>query len=323
MRCVHRGRVLVCQRLYVFRDQHPSQQISRLWIMKVCTQTQAHTVSYQPGWGRGIICVSCTLQNVLLSVLHFVLCCVRVRVWAGMDRVNILYLGGSIGVDGDHVLNSLFDFELDVQLSLQGSDAFLVGWRSALGPGRLRTLICGEREKVGYDIKRNKMRVHTVCSKLKKPLREFYLMPNNIVAECTRLISWNMGTVLMTLSWLSVQLEIHCSIYQLATKCKPEAILWLLKMCPTQMEYGKTSHQVILFFHYSEAVPIYQEYVRKNLNWLWRPFTMFIVKLFNKYMHDFHRRKCKVSFIYLKNFDTQVGKYMEQMESCFILIIGY
>lgn len=42
-----------------------------------------------------------------------------------MDKV--LYLGGSIGVDGNHVLNSLFDFELDVELPLQGSDAFLVG----------------------------------------------------------------------------------------------------------------------------------------------------------------------------------------------------
>lgn len=40
---------------------------------------------------------------------------------------QVLYLGRSIGIDGDHVLNSLFDFELDVELSLQGSDAFLVG----------------------------------------------------------------------------------------------------------------------------------------------------------------------------------------------------
>ena len=40
---------------------------------------------------------------------------------------SVLYLGGSVGVDGDHVFDSLFDFELDVELSLQGSDAFLVG----------------------------------------------------------------------------------------------------------------------------------------------------------------------------------------------------
>lgn len=44
-----------------------------------------------------------------------------------VGRVSVLHLGGSVGVDGDHVLNSLFDFELNVELPLQGSDAFLVG----------------------------------------------------------------------------------------------------------------------------------------------------------------------------------------------------
>lgn len=71
-----------------------------------------------------------------------------------MSKTGVLYLGGSIGVDGDHVLNSLFDFELDVELSLQGSNAFFVGWRSTLCPRRLGTLICGEKEKVGQRYKK-------------------------------------------------------------------------------------------------------------------------------------------------------------------------
>lgn len=37
------------------------------------------------------------------------------------------YLRRSIGVDRYHVLDPLFDFELDVELSLQGGDALLVG----------------------------------------------------------------------------------------------------------------------------------------------------------------------------------------------------
>lgn len=35
------------------------------------------------------------------------------------------YLGGSVGVDWNHVLGSLFDLELDVELSLQGGNAVL------------------------------------------------------------------------------------------------------------------------------------------------------------------------------------------------------
>lgn len=73
------------------------------------------------------------LQNVLYIALVFIMCmvfasyivllrCVLVLLW-----IKSVYLGRSIGVDGDHVFNSLFDFELDVELSLQGSDAFLVG----------------------------------------------------------------------------------------------------------------------------------------------------------------------------------------------------
>lgn len=73
------------------------------------------------------------VQNVLYIALVFVMCmvfasyivllrCVLVLLW-----IMSVYLGGSVGVDGDHVFNSLFDFELDVELSLQGSDAFLVG----------------------------------------------------------------------------------------------------------------------------------------------------------------------------------------------------
>lgn len=38
-----------------------------------------------------------------------------------------LYLGRSVGVDRYHVFNALFDFELDVELPLQGGDALLVG----------------------------------------------------------------------------------------------------------------------------------------------------------------------------------------------------
>lgn len=43
-----------------------------------------------------------------------------------VDWTSQVYLGGSIGVDGDHVFDSLFDLELYVELSLQGSDAVLV-----------------------------------------------------------------------------------------------------------------------------------------------------------------------------------------------------
>lgn len=38
-----------------------------------------------------------------------------------------LYLGRSVGVNRDHVFYALFDFELDVELPLQGGDALLVG----------------------------------------------------------------------------------------------------------------------------------------------------------------------------------------------------
>lgn len=103
----------------------------------------------------------------------------------------VLYLCGSIGVDGDHVFNSLFDFELDVELSLKGGDAFLVGWRTTLCPGRLRTFICGGREKVGDDIKRNKTRVHMVWSKVKTLSGEFHVMSN---VDMYMLIFWIMGT---------------------------------------------------------------------------------------------------------------------------------
>lgn len=37
-----------------------------------------------------------------------------------------LYLGGAIGVDWDHVLHPLLDFELNVKLPLKGGDALLV-----------------------------------------------------------------------------------------------------------------------------------------------------------------------------------------------------
>lgn len=57
-------------------------------------------------------------------------------------QVRCVYLSGSISIDGDHVFNTLFDFELNVKLSLQGSNALLVGRCSALCPGRLWALIC-------------------------------------------------------------------------------------------------------------------------------------------------------------------------------------
>lgn len=67
-----------------------------------------------------------------------------------------MYLGSSVRVDWDHVFNALFDFELDVELPLQGGDALLVGRRPTLGPGRLRALVCKRERKgwVGDDIKR-------------------------------------------------------------------------------------------------------------------------------------------------------------------------
>ena len=55
--------------------------------------------------------------------------------------MDLQYLGGSIGVDGDHVLGSLFDLELYVELSLQGRDALLLGAGPALSPRRLGTLV--------------------------------------------------------------------------------------------------------------------------------------------------------------------------------------
>ena len=55
--------------------------------------------------------------------------------------MDLQYLGGSISVDGDHVLGSLFDLELYVELSLQGRDAVQLGAGPALSPRRLGTLV--------------------------------------------------------------------------------------------------------------------------------------------------------------------------------------
>ncbi len=76
-------------------------------------QTHSHQVI------RGlIIIIKCSLHHPLSIVSG--ICCIH-------GSVSVLYLGGSIGVHRDHVFDSLLDFELDVELSLQGSDAFLVG----------------------------------------------------------------------------------------------------------------------------------------------------------------------------------------------------
>lgn len=78
----------------------------------------------------------------------FLICCKFVvnvaylSTWCQFVNTAALYLGGSVGVDGDHVLHPLLDFQLDVELPLQGCDAFFVSRRSALGPRRLRTFIC-------------------------------------------------------------------------------------------------------------------------------------------------------------------------------------
>lgn len=70
------------------------------------------------------------------------------RVWICAWSVIAPYLRRSIGVDWYHVLDPLFDFELDVELSLQGGDALLVGWRTTLCPGRLRALICKRKKGI-------------------------------------------------------------------------------------------------------------------------------------------------------------------------------
>lgn len=69
-------------------------------------------------------------------------------VWICVQSVIAPYLRRSIGVDRYHVLDPLFDFELDVELSLQGGDALLVGWRTTLCPGRLRALICKRKKRL-------------------------------------------------------------------------------------------------------------------------------------------------------------------------------
>lgn len=69
-------------------------------------------------------------------------------VWICVWSVTAPYLCRSIGVDRYHVLDPLFDFELDVELSLQGGDALLVGWRTTLCPGRLRALICKRKKRL-------------------------------------------------------------------------------------------------------------------------------------------------------------------------------
>ena len=48
----------------------------------------------------------------------------------------VQYLGDSIGINGDHLLCSLFTLELDVELALQSRDPVLIG-RAAARPGRL------------------------------------------------------------------------------------------------------------------------------------------------------------------------------------------
>lgn len=98
--------------------------------MKVQKDTRCQLLYQAAGGGSHVYH---NLQNVLYIALVFIMCmvfasyivllrCVLVLLW-----IKSVYLGRSIGVDGDHVFNSLFDFELDVELSLQGSDAFLVG----------------------------------------------------------------------------------------------------------------------------------------------------------------------------------------------------
>ena len=78
--------------------------------------------------------------------------------------VTASYLGGAIGVDGDHVLGALFDLELNVELAFQGGNAVR---RPALRPRGLRRVIWGG-EGGGLKVKtRNR-------SRLKTPRRGLY-----------------------------------------------------------------------------------------------------------------------------------------------------
>lgn len=61
---------------------------------------------------------------------------------SGHLRAGTRHLGGSIGVDGDHVLCPLLHFQLDVQLPLQGRDPVLVS-RGATDCPRRMGVICG------------------------------------------------------------------------------------------------------------------------------------------------------------------------------------
>lgn len=60
-------------------------------------------------------------------------------------RVSVCYLGRAIGVDRNHVLSTLLDFELYVKLPLQRSNALLMGWSPTLCAGRSRHIIWGQR----------------------------------------------------------------------------------------------------------------------------------------------------------------------------------
>lgn len=63
--------------------------------------------------------------------------------------VSACYLGRAIGVDRDHVLSALLDFELYVELPLQRGNALLMGRRPALCTGRPRHIIWGQRSQLG------------------------------------------------------------------------------------------------------------------------------------------------------------------------------
>lgn len=69
--------------------------------------------------------------------------------------VCMSYLGSAVGVDRDHILSALLDFELYVELPLQRGNALLMGRCPALCARRTRHIIWarGQRSKLGLSIK--------------------------------------------------------------------------------------------------------------------------------------------------------------------------
>lgn len=68
----NQGMRCVCHRSYTFRDYHLSQQIARLWIMKVHTDTHCQLSA---SWGRGTMCtIPCKMIFTLPCIYYMHVC---------------------------------------------------------------------------------------------------------------------------------------------------------------------------------------------------------------------------------------------------------